>query len=78
MDSLAQQDRWHELLTTRYVCDVCLTRFFVPYRRCPACRRFGQIRALPFKVNEDWRRRMVMGRMGLGNSAQDAKGKIQT
>jgi hypothetical protein len=42
----APSDRWHELLTTRYVCEICLTRFFVPYRRCPACDRFGHIRPL--------------------------------
>jgi hypothetical protein len=41
-----QQDRWHELLTTRYVCEACFTRFFVPYDRCPACCRVGRIRPL--------------------------------
>ena len=39
-------DRWHELLSTRYVCEICLTRFFIPYRRCPACHRSGHIRPL--------------------------------
>ena len=39
-------ERWHELLTTRFVCEVCLTRYFVQHRRCPACNRFGHIRPL--------------------------------
>ena len=39
-------DRWHELLTTRFVCENCLTRFFVPYHHCPACHQFGRIQPL--------------------------------
>jgi hypothetical protein len=30
-------DRWHDLLTNRFVCEVCLTRYFTRYRRCRAC-----------------------------------------
>jgi len=39
-------DRWHELLSNRYVCEVCLTRYFSPHRRCLACHQFGRIRPL--------------------------------
>lgn len=39
-------DRWHELLNTRYVCELCLTRYFVPYYTCPACHQIGYIRPL--------------------------------
>jgi hypothetical protein len=28
MESTTDSERWHELLTTRYVCAICLTRFF--------------------------------------------------
>jgi hypothetical protein len=38
-----QSDPWHDLLTNRYVCEVCLTRYFTPHRRCTACGRFGKI-----------------------------------
>ncbi len=46
MDALTQQDRWHDLLTTRYVCEICLTRYFVSHDLCPACHRFGHVRPL--------------------------------
>ena len=39
----AMGDRWHELLSTRYVCEMCLTRYFVPYEFCKACRTEGRI-----------------------------------
>jgi hypothetical protein len=45
-EDLTTQERWHSLLTTRYVCEICLTRFFVPHDCCPACHRFGYIRPL--------------------------------
>ena len=46
MDTLVTSDPWHELLSTRYVCEVCLTRYFIPHRLCPACHRLGRIRPL--------------------------------
>ena len=46
MDTATHTDRWHELLTTRYVCEICLTRYFSPRRRCAACNRFGHVRPL--------------------------------
>ena len=39
-------DAYHELLTSRYVCENCLTRYFVSYRQCAACKQFGRIRPL--------------------------------
>jgi hypothetical protein len=39
-------ERWHELLPTRYICEVCLTRFFQPHRKCPACQQIGYVRPL--------------------------------
>ena len=39
-------ERWHTLLNSRYVCEICLTRFFVPYHACPACHQVGCIRPL--------------------------------
>ena len=30
-------DHWHELLSNRYVCEICMTRYFTPQRRCRAC-----------------------------------------
>ena len=32
-------DRYHRLLSTRYVCQICLTRYFTPYTWCRACRQ---------------------------------------
>ena len=43
---LQHDERWHRLLTTRYVCDFCLTRFFAPYRVCPACHQPGRVHRL--------------------------------
>ena len=63
----SQDERWHELLTTRYVCEICLTRYFVPHRRCPACNRFGHIRPLVSLLStiamddEDLRRMIAQG-----------------
>ncbi|MGN6367323.1 MAG: hypothetical protein ACTHN5_03590 [Phycisphaerae bacterium] len=39
-------DSYHELLTSRYVCESCLTRYFAPRRYCAACKQFGRIRPL--------------------------------
>ena len=39
-------DRWHTLLTSRYVCERCLTRFYQPYFFCPACHCMGRVRPL--------------------------------
>jgi hypothetical protein len=39
-------DRWHDLLNSRYVCELCLTRFFVNYHTCPACHQIGYVRPL--------------------------------
>ena len=39
-------ERWHELLSNRYVCEACLTRYFMKYRRCKACGIVGRIRPL--------------------------------
>jgi hypothetical protein len=39
-------ERWHELLTTRFVCEACLTRYFMQYRKCKACGEVGRIRSL--------------------------------
>lgn len=39
-------DQWHGLLTNRYVCEGCLTRFFTRYDQCPACHRWGRVTAL--------------------------------
>ncbi len=41
-----KNDRWHLLLNSRYVCESCLTRFFIRHRRCPACHRFSSIKPL--------------------------------
>ena len=46
METVTQEDRWHELFTSRYVCEICLTRYFGPRHRCLACNRFGHIRPL--------------------------------
>ena len=36
-------DRWHDLLTNRFVCEVCLTCYFTSYHRCRACGASGSI-----------------------------------
>lgn len=46
MENVTESQRWHELLTTRYVCEICLTRYFRPHHICPACHRIGYIRPL--------------------------------
>jgi hypothetical protein len=46
MYTVADIDPWHELLTSRYVCEICLTRYFSPHYCCPACHQFGRIRPL--------------------------------
>jgi hypothetical protein len=46
MPFASNTDRWHSLLTSRYVCEFCLTRFFLHYRKCPACRRLNTIHPL--------------------------------
>ncbi len=67
MESTAESERWHDLLTTRYVCEICLTRFFVQHRCCPACHRFGYVRPLVSMLltaaedNEDLRKMMAAG-----------------
>ena len=55
---ISEIDPWHDLLTTRYVCEICLTRYFKSYRCCPACHRFGRIR-------------VVNGLWGVGPEVQD-------
>src|SRR4051812_34472486 len=42
----AAEERWHELLSTRYVCEACLTRYFMKYPKCKACGEIGRIRTL--------------------------------
>jgi hypothetical protein len=46
MNTLVASDRWHDLLSTRFVCEACLTRYFSPRHKCPACQRIGYIRPL--------------------------------
>jgi hypothetical protein len=46
MTALHSIDPWHELLSTRYVCEICLTRYFTPRCKCPACQRIGHVRPL--------------------------------
>ena len=43
---ISATERWHELLSTRYVCEICLTRYFRPHAKCPACHQLGHIRPL--------------------------------
>ena len=69
MDTLTAHDRWHELLSTRYVCEVCLTRYFRPHHTCPACHRIGYIRPLVSMLltvahdDEDLRNMIAAGQM---------------
>ena len=62
-------ERWHEMLSTRYVCEVCLTRYFSPRRRCTACNRFGHVRPLVSLLmsiardDEDLRQMIARGQM---------------
>ena len=44
------RERWHRLLTTRYICQVCLTRYFRLRSKCPACRQIGSICRLDNKL----------------------------
>jgi hypothetical protein len=46
VEMLPTADRWHNLLNSRYVCELCLTRFFVHYHTCPACHQIGYVRPL--------------------------------
>jgi hypothetical protein len=46
MNAAAAAERWHELLTSRFVCEACLTRYFMKYRRCKACGEIGRVRSL--------------------------------
>lgn len=48
----ARAERWHELLSTRYVCEACLTRYFMKYRKCKACGAVGRIRSLTASLLE--------------------------
>jgi hypothetical protein len=48
----ARAERWHELLSTRYVCEACLTRYFMKYRKCKACGEVGRIRSLTASLLE--------------------------
>jgi hypothetical protein len=43
---LSATEQWHDLLSTRYVCERCLTRYFRSYRKCKACGEVGRIRTL--------------------------------
>jgi hypothetical protein len=64
---IVASDRWHKLLTTRYICQVCLTRYFQPYKRCPACRQIGHVRPLlsstlqEARTDREWRELVVRG-----------------
>ena len=51
MPIASETERWHLLLNSRYVCDICLTRFFIRHRRCPACHRFSSIHPLNPKLS---------------------------
>ena len=44
MTAVTELDKWHELLSARYVCEACMTRYFQAYRICPACHKAGTIR----------------------------------
>ena len=37
---------YHLLLSSRFVCENCLTRFFTPHAQCPACLVWDRIRPL--------------------------------
>ena len=69
MESTTNSERWHELLTTRYVCEICLTRYFVQHHICPACHRIGYIRPLVSMLlsvahdDEDLRNMIARGQM---------------
>lgn len=68
-------DRLHALLNSRYICQRCLTRFFVPYRRCPACHQFATIARLDETLrtlakSEDELRTMLSRKPGPGGSAR--------
>ncbi len=39
-------EKYHNLLTSRFVCEACLTRYFSPHIRCPACLMWNRIRPL--------------------------------
>jgi hypothetical protein len=39
-------EKYHTLLTSRFVCENCLTRYFTPHTRCPACLLWDRIRPL--------------------------------
>jgi hypothetical protein len=45
-------ERWHEMLTSRYVCEACMTRYFMTYRKCKACGKVGRIRRLTTSLFE--------------------------
>jgi hypothetical protein len=76
MESTTDSQRWHELLTTRCVCEICLTRFFVQHHMCPACHRIGHIRPLVSMLlsvaqdDEDLRNLIAHGQAVAPNEAQ--------
>ena len=82
MESTTDSQRWHELLTTRYVCEICLTRFFVPYHLCPACHCIGHIRPLvsmhlsAAQDDEDWRNMITQGQRVAPEKAGEDAGDV--
>ena len=69
-------DDYHELLTTRYVCEACLTRYFVSYPKCLACGQIGRIRQLSNSLlaladNDDELRAMIAAGQEFSPRRQD-------
>ena len=70
-------DQWHELLSTRYVCEICLTRYFSLRRKCPACHHIGYIRPLVSMLltlahdDEDLRSMIAQGQCVLAPDQHD-------
>ena len=77
VETLSEHDQWHELLTNRYVCEICLTRYFTPRRRCLACNRIGHIRPLVSLLmtiahdDEELRSMIAQGQNVLGAPSTD-------
>ena len=67
--------RWHNLLTSRYVCEACTTRLYSAYPVCPACHKAGTIRPLysslrRFARSDDEYREMIMAGQRPSDSAR--------
>jgi hypothetical protein len=60
------------------VCEICLTRYFVPHHICPACHRIGHIRPLVSMLlsvahdDEDLRNMIARGQMVTAEEAGGA------